>query len=195
MVIVLKSKRLSTRSIFSTEQLNILCMCPCNRLLKISEVPKIIQQERIQHREVEHIKHVPMPHTVEEEAHAPTIVQEKRQVHQYVEHHTHVLVHERIQHRRVEHITQVPVPQIVEEEVNIPKVVHQERIQHCIVELVTHVPIPHTVEEEVHVPTVSHPFFVSLHYAFQTPNIFLNRESSVGLLCRHSDSHVFASVG
>ena len=54
---------------------------------------------------------------------------------------------------------------------------------------------------------VSHPFFVSLHYAFQTPHICLNqessvgwlctqillhRESSVGWLCRHSDSNVLA---
>ena len=41
---------------------------------------------------------------------------------------------------------------------------------------------------------VSHPFLANLHYAFQTPKNLLNRESSVGWLCKHSDADLCTSV-
>merc|ERR1719261_2263090 len=78
---------------------------------QVVQVPKIVPQERVQHRQVEQIVDIPVPMQVEEVVHVPMIVQENRHHHVHVDHHVDIHVpHER------------------EEIVHIPEITVQERV-------------------------------------------------------------------
>jgi len=153
---------------------------------QVIEVPRIIRQERIHHRQVEQIVEVPVPEIVEEIVEVPALIHKARALQRNVDQLVEIAVpevveetvevpkivtRERIRQRSVEKFTDIPVPQVVEERVEMPVIVPQIRICHRMVEHFVDVPVPQMVEEVTNLPRSTSPFERSATQSHASDNL------------------------